>query len=142
PRQNPKGRPATMLSSMAQVEAFRVAETAVQVDESSVIKRAAAELTEEVEGFEVHSGLPEVFPAHGVAFAFVIPLIVVVAVLFGTADIFGNEELAALAGIGTLVPYYAGLYALRRRFERIVRFEATPTFSVASRPMLGKEGIS
>ena len=78
----------------------------------------------------------------GVAFAFVIPLIVVVAVLFGTADIFGNEELAALAGIGTLVPYYAGLYALRRRFERIVRFEATPTFSVASRPMLGKEGIS
>ena len=78
----------------------------------------------------------------GVAFAFGVPLIVVVAVLFGTADMFGSEELAALAGIVTLVPYYAGLYTLRRLFARIIRFDATPAFGVASRPILGKEGIS
>ncbi len=93
-------------------------------------------------GDRVDISMPERYGWLGVAFAFVIPLILVVAVLFGTANIFGSEELGALVGIGALVPYYGGLYVLRRRFARIVRFEATPTLGVVSRPMLGKEGIS
>ena len=95
-----------------------------------------------VPGDRVDISMEERYGWLGVACAFVIPLIVVVATLFGTADILGSEELGALVGIGALVPYYGALYGMRNRFARIVRFEATPAFGVASDPMLGKEGIS
>ena len=71
----------------------------------------------------------------GVLFAFVLPLIIVVAALFALRRPLGSEELSALAGLFLLVPYYGILYLTRDYFKKTIRFDAIPL------PTLQKEGV-
>lgn len=53
---------------------------------------------------------------------FGLPFIILVAVLITTLQISGSEGLAALMGIGALVPYYAVLWLLRERIASHIAF--------------------
>lgn len=54
---------------------------------------------------------------------FGLPFLLLVAVLMIVLWITGNEGVAALSAIGSLVPYYLVLWLLRDRISRQVRFE-------------------
>ena len=54
---------------------------------------------------------------------FGLPFLLLVAVLMMVLWITGNEGVAALSAIGSLVPYYLVLWLLRDRISRQVRFE-------------------
>ena len=54
---------------------------------------------------------------------FGLPFLLLVAVLMVVLWITGNEGVAALSAIGSLVPYYLVLWLLRDRISRQVRFE-------------------
>ena len=54
---------------------------------------------------------------------FGLPFLLLVAVLMVVLWITGNEGIAALSAIGSLVPYYLVLWLLRDRISRQVRFE-------------------
>ena len=54
---------------------------------------------------------------------FGLPFLLLVAVLMVVLWITGNEGIAALSAIGSLVPYYMVLWLLRDRISRQVRFE-------------------
>jgi hypothetical protein len=70
----------------------------------------------------------------GVLFAFVLPLVLVVGVLFSLAGPLGSEETAALVGLASLLPYYGLLYLTRNMFAGIIRFDVHPVG-------LQKEGV-
>ena len=53
-----------------------------------------------------------------VIYAFVLPFIIMVVVLYCCLRISSDEALAALVGIGSLVPYYLVLYLLRGKLRR------------------------
>lgn len=57
-----------------------------------------------------------------VLFGYGLPLIVLIAVLVFTIIITGNETIAALLAIASLVPYYIILYLLRDKINRQVNF--------------------
>ena len=50
------------------------------------------------------------------------PFVVLVGVLFVVLRLTGNEGVAALSGLGALVPYYVMLWLLRERISRRVSF--------------------
>ena len=79
-----------------------------------------------VPGMRVTVGMERRFGWLGVLFAFVLPLIIVVGLLFGLSGAVGSEEVSALIGIGALVPYFGGLYLMRDHFASVVHFEALP----------------
>lgn len=54
---------------------------------------------------------------------FGLPFLLLVAVLMVVLWITGNEGIAALSAIGSLVPYYMVLWLLRDRISRQVKFE-------------------
>lgn len=54
--------------------------------------------------------------------AYLLPLVLFLVVLFAVYAISGREEVAGLAAIGSLIPYYAGLYFLRKRIAGSVNF--------------------
>jgi positive regulator of sigma E activity len=78
-------------------------------------------------GMSVRLDMRERYGWIGVLFAFVFPLTIVVSTLFGFRSLFGSEEIAALAGIALLAPYYGLLYLTRNYFIKTIRFEAHPT---------------
>ena len=100
-----------------------------------------------VEGMPVRLDMEERYGWLGVLFAFVLPLIVVVGTLFGLRGVLGSEELAALAGLVALAPYYGILYLTRNYFIRTIRFDAYPLSREAATPTpyaipaLHKEGV-
>lgn len=70
----------------------------------------------------------------GILFAFVLPLVLVVGVLFSFAGPLGSEEAAALVGLASLLPYYGILYLTRHIFAGIIHFDVHPA-------ALHKEGV-
>lgn len=65
-----------------------------------------------------------------VGWAFVVPFVLLLAVLFGVMRMSGGSEaLAALASLVALVPYYTVLYLLRGRFRKHFSFALKPTYS-------------
>jgi positive regulator of sigma E activity len=80
-----------------------------------------------VPGSRVDVHMDERFGWMGIIFAFALPLVIVVGTLFGLAVPLGSEEMAAVAGLGALLPYYGLLYVTRGFFSRIVRFDVTPS---------------
>ena len=54
--------------------------------------------------------------------AYLIPLMLFLTVLFTVYALTSREEAAGLAAIGSLVPYYAGLFFLRKRIAGSVNF--------------------
>ena len=60
----------------------------------------------------------------GAILAFILPFVIMVAVLTLCLWLTGNEGIAALAGIASLVPYYAVVYhckdKLARRFAFVI----------------------
>ena len=54
---------------------------------------------------------------------FGLPFVVLVGVLFAVLRLTGDEGLAALSGLGALVPYYLLLWLLRDRISRRVSFQ-------------------
>ncbi|MFW6228263.1 MAG: SoxR reducing system RseC family protein, partial [Alkalispirochaeta sp.] len=73
--------------------------------------------------------------------AFLVPLLLVVTTLFLLRKPFGSEELAALAGLGTLVPYYGVLYLTREYFIKTIQFSASPIVTPRTFATLHKEGV-
>lgn len=57
-----------------------------------------------------------------VVLAFVVPLVIMIAGVFVTLTISGNEPLSALIGILVLVPYYLVLFMMKERLQRRMRF--------------------
>ena len=57
-----------------------------------------------------------------VAWAFGMPLLLLLAVLIGTMAATGSERVAAAASVGVLVPYYIVLFLLRDRFKKDFQF--------------------
>jgi sigma-E factor negative regulatory protein RseC len=55
-------------------------------------------------------------------FAFGIPFMVLVTVLVVVLQLTGQEGLAALSGLGSLVPYYFLLWLLRKKIQRQIAF--------------------
>ncbi|MBQ8222066.1 MAG: SoxR reducing system RseC family protein [Bacteroidales bacterium] len=58
-----------------------------------------------------------------VIFAYVIPVIILVAMIFILNLLKIDEGINALISIGTLVPYYLILYIFRNRFKRKFEYE-------------------
>jgi sigma-E factor negative regulatory protein RseC len=54
---------------------------------------------------------------------FGVPFMVLVGVLFVVLNLTGDETVAALSGIGALVPYFLLLWLLRRQIGQQVSFE-------------------
>ena len=57
-----------------------------------------------------------------VAFAFGLPLLLLVAALVVAMAVSGSEKVAAIAALGVLVPYYVVLFLLRDRFKKDFQF--------------------
>ncbi|MCP5104481.1 MAG: SoxR reducing system RseC family protein [bacterium] len=57
-------------------------------------------------------------------FGFILPFIVMVTVLFVLHALGRSETEAALYGLGSLVPYYLGLYIFRKKIEKHFIFTA------------------
>ena len=57
-----------------------------------------------------------------VILAFILPFVIMVAVLVACLLVTGNEGIAALAGIASLVPYYAVVYRCKDRLARKFSF--------------------
>jgi len=55
---------------------------------------------------------------NAIMLAFVLPFIVLVATLVVCLRITGDEGIAALAGLASLIPYYACVYLLKDRIAR------------------------
>ncbi len=58
--------------------------------------------------------------------AYLVPLVLLVAVLFAALSLGAGEGLAALIGIASLVPYYLLLYWKRDKLKRRFRYEIEP----------------
>ena len=58
-----------------------------------------------------------------VIFAYVIPLIILVAMIFILSTLKIEEGLNALISIGTLIPYYLILFLFRNRLKRKFKYE-------------------
>lgn len=56
-------------------------------------------------------------------YAYLLPLMLMVAVLAAVDMLTDSEGAAALAAIGALLPYYIGLYFCRARLGSTIRFE-------------------
>ena len=54
--------------------------------------------------------------------AYVVPLVWMMAVLIGVSRLMGNEGLGALASLLSLIPYYIGVYLLRDNLQRKFAF--------------------
>ena len=57
-----------------------------------------------------------------VAFAFGLPLLLLVAALVTAMSVAGSEKVATIAALGILVPYYIVLFLLRDRIKRDFQF--------------------
>ena len=57
-----------------------------------------------------------------VAFAFGLPLLLLLAALITAMSVAGSEKVAAIAALGVLVPYYIVLFLLRDRFRKDFQF--------------------
>lgn len=57
-----------------------------------------------------------------VAFAFGLPLLLLVAALVTVIAVTGSEKMAAIAALGILVPYYVVLFLLRDRIKKDFQF--------------------
>ncbi len=62
----------------------------------------------------------------GVLVSYVVPLVLVVAVLFGVRPHVERESWAGLLAIASLVPYFGLIYLARGIFARVIEFRATP----------------
>lgn len=58
-----------------------------------------------------------------VVFAYVIPLIILVAMIFILSALKINEGISALISIGSLVPYYGILFLFRNKIKRKFEYE-------------------
>jgi sigma-E factor negative regulatory protein RseC len=58
--------------------------------------------------------------------AYLLPFILVMAVLIVSSGLTGNEGLSGLLSLGILVPYYLILYVFRNRLKRSFDFEIGP----------------
>ena len=56
-----------------------------------------------------------------VSLGFGIPLALLLAVVMAVSGLTGNEPLAALCGVGVLIPYYILLYVFRARIGDVLR---------------------
>jgi sigma-E factor negative regulatory protein RseC len=54
--------------------------------------------------------------------AFGLPLVILLAVLFTVLSLTGREDIAALCGIGALLPYYGVLWLTRHRLQQRLAF--------------------
>lgn len=75
-------------------------------------------------GMAVTVSMEERFGWYGVVAGFVLPLLLLVAVLFGTRPHVAREEIAGLLALLSLVPYYWAVHAARHHIARIVYFTA------------------
>ena len=57
-----------------------------------------------------------------VAFAFGLPLLLLIAALVTAIAVTGSEKVAAIAALGILVPYYLVLFLLRNRIRKDFQF--------------------
>ena len=80
----------------------------------------------DVSGFQVGQTVmiagAESLGMKAVAFAFGLPLVLLVAALVTAMAVSGSEKAAAIAALGILVPYYVVLFLLRDRIKRDFQF--------------------
>lgn len=57
-----------------------------------------------------------------VGYAFVLPFLLMIILLFTVKTVAGSELWAAVVALGILVPYYAVVWAFRHRLQREFRF--------------------
>lgn len=86
-----------------------------------VVKDAKAALTHEV-GDHVTVAMPAGNGRLAVVLAFVVPFFILIAVLVLCLWITGDEAMAALMGIASLVPYYVVLHLLEKKVSRQFAF--------------------
>ena len=55
--------------------------------------------------------------------AYVVPLLLLMAVLLAVSQVTGSEGLGALMCLLALVPYYGALYLFRNRLQRTFQFQ-------------------
>ena len=56
-----------------------------------------------------------------VSLGFGVPLVLLLAVVVAVSGLTGNEPVAALCGVGALIPYYILLYVFRARIRDVLR---------------------
>lgn len=56
-----------------------------------------------------------------------LPLVILLAVIFILYGVTGREGLAALAGLGSLLPYYLLVFLFRKRITRSIEFKIRKT---------------
>ncbi|MCP4218121.1 MAG: SoxR reducing system RseC family protein [bacterium] len=76
------------------------------------------------EGDEVTLQMEEKLGWIALFYGFILPFIVLVCVLFTTHLLGGSEIQSGLLGLGSLVPYYLGLYVFRKKIEKDFVFKA------------------
>ncbi len=75
-------------------------------------------------GDEVTVALQEKMGMKAVFYGFFLPFLVMVAALITAGALGSGEAIAALWGLGSLLPYYFGLYLLRSKIEKDFVFTA------------------
>ena len=66
--------------------------------------------------------LKESMAMSSVVWGYVVPLVVLLAALFGSVALGFSDGASALISLGAVAIYYAGLYIARRVFERKIEF--------------------
>lgn len=61
--------------------------------------------------------------SRAVLIGFGIPLAILIGVLIGLKMAGESDDIAALGGIGALIPYYIGVWLLRQRIARRISFQ-------------------
>lgn len=74
-------------------------------------------------GDEVTVAASEQMGRQAVVLAFVVPFLVLVAVVFAVSRFTDSEPTMALAGLFSLIPYYIVLYAFRRKIAEKISFD-------------------
>ena len=93
------------------------AESKEKLVEASILENDAPRV-----GEEVVVSMSGVNGRDAVVFAFVLPFIIMVLVLFCCLKLSSSEGLAAIVGIGSLVPYYFLLYLFRGKLRKRFSF--------------------
>ena len=94
----------------------------------SAADMADKEVEVDAPGIPVHPGekvnivLARSLGMRALAYGYLIPFVILLAILFIVYNLTGNEVASGLLALGVLVPYYLLLYLLRENIHRQFRF--------------------
>lgn len=91
--------------------------------DGKVIEVKVADSGKFKQGQEVQVTLQRSLGYKALLFGYLVPFVLLVTTILVVLQLTGNEGLAALLGVGVMIPYYALLYRLRERIKSQFQFK-------------------